>query len=60
LYHQLTKTICLRSKKLLLLIVEDGGLTSHAAVVGIAQDIPVIVGAKGATTTVTDGELSHR
>ena len=38
-------------------IVEEGGLTSHAAVVGIAQDIPVIVGAKGATTTITDGEL---
>ncbi len=37
-------------------IVEEGGLTSHAAVVGIAQDIPVIVGAKGATT-ITDGEL---
>jgi pyruvate kinase len=39
------------------LIVEDGGLTSHAAVVGIAQDIPVIVGAKDATSTVVDGEL---
>ncbi|MBV7392459.1 MULTISPECIES: pyruvate kinase [Enterococcus] len=39
------------------LIVEDGGLTSHAAVVGIAQDIPVIVGAKDATATVIDGEL---
>ena len=38
-------------------IVEEGGLTSHAAVVGIAQDIPVIVGAKGATTTITEGEL---
>lgn len=39
------------------LVVEDGGLTSHAAVVGIAQDIPVIVGAKSATTTIVDGEL---
>ncbi|EOH79636.1 pyruvate kinase [Enterococcus malodoratus] len=39
------------------LIVEDGGLTSHAAVVGIAQDIPVVVGAKDATSTVVDGEL---
>ncbi|MDT2760729.1 pyruvate kinase [Enterococcus xiangfangensis] len=39
------------------LIVEDGGLTSHAAVVGIAQDIPVVVGAKEATSTVVDGEL---
>lgn len=39
------------------LIVEDGGLTSHAAVVGIAQDIPVVVGAKDATSTVVDGEV---
>ncbi|WP_312497795.1 pyruvate kinase [Enterococcus sp.] len=39
------------------LIVEDGGLTSHAAVVGIAKDLPVIVGAKDATATIKDGEL---
>lgn len=39
------------------LVVEDGGLTSHAAVVGIAKDLPVIVGAKDATTTIKDGEL---
>lgn len=39
------------------LVVEDGGLTSHAAVVGIAKDLPVIVGAKGATSIVKDGEV---
>ncbi|MGM0124624.1 pyruvate kinase [Enterococcus sp. AZ194] len=39
------------------IIVEDGGLTSHAAVVGIAKDIPVIVGASEATTVIADGEL---
>ncbi|MHC5269914.1 pyruvate kinase [Enterococcus sp. LJL98] len=39
------------------LIVEDGGLTSHAAVVGIAKDLPVIVGAKDATTIIKDGEV---
>ncbi|WP_071130348.1 pyruvate kinase [Enterococcus timonensis] len=39
------------------LIVEDGGLTSHAAVVGIAKDIPVIVGGANATGVVTDGEV---
>lgn len=39
------------------LVVEDGGLTSHAAVVGIAKDLPVIVGAKGATSAVKDGEV---
>ncbi|HIZ54076.1 MAG TPA: pyruvate kinase [Candidatus Enterococcus avicola] len=39
------------------LVVEDGGLTSHAAVVGIAKDLPVVVGAKDATTIIEDGEL---
>ncbi len=39
------------------LIVENGGLTSHAAVVGISMGIPVIVGAEGATDLVTDEEV---
>lgn len=39
------------------LVVEAGGLTSHAAVVGIAQGIPVIVGAENATGLVNDGEV---
>ncbi len=45
-------------------VVETGGLTSHAAVVGISMGIPVIVGASHATTKISDGELitvdSHR
>ncbi|MGX6979436.1 pyruvate kinase [Vagococcus elongatus] len=39
------------------LIVEEGGLTSHAAVVAIAKGIPVIVGAEDATSVVEDGSL---
>lgn len=39
------------------LVVEEGGLTSHAAVVGIAKGIPVIVGAKDATTVIEDNAL---
>ncbi|MGX7419214.1 pyruvate kinase [Carnobacterium gallinarum] len=39
------------------LVVEDGGLTSHAAVVGIAMGIPVIVGTTNATTLIHDDEL---
>ncbi|AIM25178.1 pyruvate kinase [Melissococcus plutonius] len=39
------------------LVVEEGGLTSHAAVVAIAKDIPVIVGAKDAATLIKDNEL---
>ena len=34
------------------LVVEEGGLTSHAAVVAIAQNIPVIVGAADATSLI--------
>ncbi|MCT2908322.1 pyruvate kinase [Schleiferilactobacillus harbinensis] len=39
------------------IVVETGGLTSHAAVVGIAMGIPVVVGAKDATTLIQDGEV---
>ncbi len=38
------------------LVTEEGGLTSHAAVVGLSLGIPVIVGVQEATKTVKDGE----
>jgi pyruvate kinase len=38
------------------LITEEGGLTSHAAVVGLSLGIPVIVGVEGATTLLKDGQ----
>ncbi|MGE7622705.1 pyruvate kinase [Viridibacillus sp. NPDC096237] len=38
------------------LITEEGGLTSHAAVVGLSLGIPVIVGVKDATTMISDGQ----
>ena len=38
------------------LITEEGGLTSHAAVVGLSLSIPVIVGVEGATATFQDGQ----
>jgi len=37
------------------LIVEEGGLTSHAAVVGLNIGIPVIVGVENATNILKDG-----
>jgi pyruvate kinase len=37
-------------------ITEEGGLTSHAAVVGLSLGIPVIVGVDGATTQFEDEE----
>jgi len=38
------------------LITEEGGLTSHAAVVGLSIGIPVIVGVENATTILKDGQ----
>ncbi|KSU63966.1 pyruvate kinase [[Bacillus] enclensis] len=38
------------------LIVEEGGLTSHAAVVGINLGIPVVVGVDNATSLFRDGQ----
>ncbi len=43
-------------KKAAGIITEEGGLTSHAAVVGINLGIPVIVGVKEATTKIVEGE----
>ncbi|EIB6792028.1 pyruvate kinase [Enterococcus faecalis] len=39
------------------LVVEEGGLTSHAAVVAIVQNIPVIVGAADATSLINNDEV---
>jgi pyruvate kinase len=38
------------------LITEEGGLTSHAAVVGLNVGIPVIVGVEGATSLFNEGQ----
>ena len=38
------------------IITEEGGLTSHAAVVGLSLGIPVIVGVKEATTLIRQGQ----
>lgn len=38
------------------LITEEGGLTSHAAVVGLNLGIPVIIGVENATTLFKDGQ----
>jgi pyruvate kinase len=37
-------------------ITEMGGLTSHAAIVCLEFDIPVIVGAESATDILTEGD----
>jgi len=37
------------------IITETGGLTSHAAVVGLSLGIPVIVGAENITSVIKNG-----
>lgn len=39
------------------LIVEEGGLSSHAATVGLALDIPVVVGGESATKILKSGSV---
>ena len=39
------------------IVVEQGGLTSHAAVIAIAMSIPVIVNVENATTLIKNDEL---
>ena len=39
------------------IITEEGGLTSHAAIVGVSYSLPVIVGVDGATDRLTDGMI---
>lgn len=44
-------------KKASAIITEIGGLTSHAAIVGLSLGIPVIVSAAGAMEKIKDGEI---
>ena len=43
-------------EKCVALIAEEGGLTSHAAVVGLNLGIPVLVGVQDATTILKDDQ----
>lgn len=38
------------------IITEEGGLTSHAAIVGLNLELPTIVGAKEVTSLLTNGD----
>ncbi len=39
------------------IITEEGGYTSHAAIVGISFGLPVVVGVKKATERLVDGSI---
>lgn len=43
-------------KKASALVVEEGGLTSHAAIVGLSLELPTIIGAADATLKIKDNE----
>jgi len=53
--HSTTNSLLPILKKASGIITEEGGVTSHAAVVGLTLDIPVITGAKGATKILRSG-----
>ncbi len=40
--------------KALAIIAEEGGLTSHAAIIGVSYGLPVVVGVEGAMESLTD------
>ena len=39
------------------LVVEEGGITSHAAIMGLECGIPVVVAAKGALEAIKSNEM---
>lgn len=39
------------------IVTEEGGVTSHAAIIGLERGIPVVVAAKGALVSIADNEL---
>lgn len=39
------------------IVTEESGMNSHAAIVGLTLDMPVIVGANGATMKLEDGQM---
>ncbi|WP_366922710.1 pyruvate kinase [Metallumcola ferriviriculae] len=43
-------------KKAAAVITEEGGLTSHAAIVGLSLQLPVVVGVEQATTLLQNGD----
>ena len=50
-------TVKMRRQKVLALITEKGGITSHAAIIARAMKIPAVVGVKGLLEKLRDGDL---
>lgn len=54
--HATDKDMVEPFKKAAAVITEEGGLTSHAAIVGLSLGIPVVVGVQNATEILKDGQ----
>jgi len=50
------ETACYAAKAAAI-VAEEGGLTSHAAIVGVSYGMPVLVGVEGATESLKDGAI---
>lgn len=55
--HETTNEMLPQLKTASAVIVEEGGSNSHAAIVGLTLDIPVIVGAANATEILKNGSV---
>ena len=54
--HHTDASMVAALQKAAALVVEEGGLTSHAAIVGLSLGVPVLVGASGALGILQEGE----
>jgi pyruvate kinase len=55
--HATDKEFVSAMEKAAAIVTEVGGLTSHAAVVGISLDVPVIVGVDGIMDVIEDNSM---
>lgn len=55
--HQTEVDMIEYMKRASAIVVEEGGLTSHAAIVALSLEIPTIIGAKEATVKIKKGEI---
>ncbi|MBP0724046.1 pyruvate kinase [Bacillus sp. RG28] len=55
--HATDKEMMPAIEKASAIITEEGGLTSHAAVVGVSLGIPVVVGVANATNVLVNGQV---
>ncbi|MTI96086.1 MAG: pyruvate kinase [Firmicutes bacterium] len=55
--HSTDREMVQHMEGIIAIIAEEGGLTSHAAILGLELGIPVVSGAEGATGILGDGQV---